>query len=103
MEEAKEWIKRGQKKLAEKNAQQRSSVVINIGNQIDFSPDGSIAIQDMILTNKKGEPYAPGKISEWFGNGKGAKPLLKAQFEKYIGDDGRSYLRRKPEADAGDD
>lgn len=97
------WMDRGRKRLAEKNEQQRNSVIINIGNQIDFAPTGCIAIQDLILTNKKGEPYTPGKIAEWFGNGKSAKPQLKAQFEKYLGEDGRSYLRRKSEASTDDD
>ena len=92
-----EWMERGRQKLADKNQQLRDSIVTNIGNQIDFAPTGSVAIRDLILTNKKGDTYTSDKIIEWFGNGKNARPELKACFIKYIGEDGRSYLRRKDE------
>jgi RecA-family ATPase len=98
-----DWRERGKKKLMENNQQLQSSIVTNIGNQIDFSPTGSVAIRELILSNKKGEPYTADKIGEWFGNGRNARSDLKAQFEKYIGEDGRSYLRRKREATNADD
>lgn len=90
-----DWKRRGREKLAENNRKQRDSLAINIGNQIDFSPTGSVAIKELILASKSGKAYPPERIAEWFGSGKSAKPELKAQFEKFVGDDGRSYLRRR--------
>ena len=101
-ESKKEWKERGRQKLADNNQSQRDNIVTNIGNQIDFAPAESVAIQDLTLTNKNGKPYTAKEIGEWFGNGKKARPELISQFAKFIGEDGRSYLRRK-DADTEDD
>jgi hypothetical protein len=98
-----EWRARGRQKLADNNQNQRDNVATNIGNQIDFAPAESVAIQDLTLTNKNGKPYTAKEIGEWFGNGKKARPELIRRFEKFIGEDGRSYLRRKDDDTEDDD
>jgi hypothetical protein len=98
-----EWRERGRQKLADNNQSQRENIATNIGNQIDFAPDESVAIQDLTLTNKNGKPYTTKEIGEWFGNGKKARPELIRRFEKFIGEDGRSYLRRKDDDTENDD
>lgn len=94
------WM-RGQEKLKENNSQQRDNVFTDLRNAIDFSPTGSIAIRDLEILNKNSNPYPADKISAWFGEGKDARPAYKAAFEKYIGDDGRAYLRRREDAEDG--
>ena len=92
------WM-RGQEKLRENNSQQRDNVFIDLRNAVEFSQTGSVAIRDLEILNKNGNPYPADKISAWFGDGKEARPHYKAEFEKYIGDDGRAYLRRREMAE----
>lgn len=87
--------KRGRQRLQENNRKQRDSVLIDIRNAVDFSPTGSVAIRDLNILNKNGNPYDADKISGWFGDGATARPACKREFEKFIGDDGRAYLRRR--------
>ena len=94
------WM-RGQEKLKENNSKQRDNVFTDLRNAIDFSPTGSVAIRDLEILNKNSNPYSADKISAWFGEGTDARPSYKAAFEKYIGDDGRAYLRRREDAEDG--
>ena len=66
---------------------------------MDFSPTGSVAIRDLEILNKNGNPYSVDKISAWFGDGNSARPTYKKEFEKYLGDDGRAYLRRREDTE----
>ena len=70
---------------------------------VDFSQSGCVAIQDLDIMNKKGNLYETHKILEWFGDGKGARALYKLEFEKFVGEDGRAYLRRKEAPNCEDD
>jgi RecA-family ATPase len=96
--EMKSW-ERGRQRLQENNRKQRDSALIDIRNAVDFSPTGSVAIRDLEILNKNGNPYSVDKISAWFGDGGSARPTYKKEFEKYLGDDGRAYLRRREDAE----
>ena len=93
------YREKGRKVLQEKNQAQRDNILIDLRNSVDFSPTGSVAIRDLEILNKNGNPYPTDKISAWFGDGDSARPTYKKEFEKYIGDDGRAYLRRREDAD----
>lgn len=93
------YREKGRKALQEKNQAQRDNILIDLRNAVDFSPSGSVAIRDLEILNKNGNPYPTDKISAWFGDGDSARPAYKREFEKYIGDDGRAYLRRREDAD----
>jgi len=95
--EMKSW-ERGRQHLQENNKKQRDNALIDIRNAVDFSPTGSVAIRDLEILNKNGNPYSVDKISAWFGDGNSARPNYKKEFEKYLGDDGRAYLRRREDA-----
>jgi RecA-family ATPase len=95
--EMKSW-ERGRQHLQENNKKQRDNALIDIRNAVDFSPTGSVAIRDLEILNKNGNPYSVDKISAWFGDGNSARPTYKKEFEKYLGDDGRAYLRRREDA-----
>lgn len=97
--EMKSW-ERGRQRLQENNKKQRDNALIDIRNAVDFSPSGSVAIRDLEILNKNGNPYSVDKISSWFGDGRNARPTYKKEFEKFIGDDGRAYLRRHEAADS---
>lgn len=92
--EMKSW-ERGRQRLQDNNQKQRDNALIDIRNAVDFSPTGSVAIRDLEILNKNGNPYSVDKISAWFGDGNSARPTYKKEFEKYLGDDGRAYLRRR--------
>lgn len=96
--EMKSW-ERGRQHLQENNKKQRDNALIDIRNAVDFSPTGSVAIRDLEILNKNGNPYSVDKISAWFGDGNSARPTYKKEFEKYLGDDGRAYLRRREDAE----
>ena len=93
------YREKGRKVLQEKNRAKRDNILIDLRNAMDFSPTGSVAIRDLEILNKNGNPYPTDKISAWFGDGDSARPTYKKEFEKYIGDDGRAYLRRREDAD----
>lgn len=96
--EMKSW-ERGRQRLQDNNQKQRDNALIDIRNAVDFSPTGSVAIRDLEILNKNGNPYSVDKISAWFGDGNSARPTYKKEFEKYLGDDGRAYLRRREDAE----
>ena len=96
--EMKSW-ERGRQHLQENNKKQRDNALIDIRNAVDFSPTGSVAIRDLEILNKNGNPYSVDKISAWFGDGNSARPTYKKEFEKYLGDDGRAYLRRREDTE----
>ncbi len=93
--EVAERMLRGRKKLAENNQNLWDRVLADIRNAVDFSATGSVAVRDLKIVNKMGNPYSADKINEWFGNGQNAKEAFKQQFETYVGPDGSNYLRRR--------
>lgn len=86
---------RGREALKKNNRQLRDNRLIDLRNAVDFSPTGCVAIQDLTILNKNGNPYSADKISSWFGDGESQIPSYKALFEKFRGEDGRAYLRRR--------
>ena len=93
------YREKGRKILQDNNQKQRDNALIDIRNAVDFSPTGSVPIRDLNILNKNGNPYSADKISAWFGDGNSARPGYKKEFEKFIGDDGRAYLRRREDTE----
>ena len=86
------WAKAQEKrkeKAKKKKAKDRNSFEIAFTNlELNNQPVSISAIAEAIHTK-------PETVKGWFGNGKTAKEEYKECFEKYIGEDGKAYIKRK--------
>jgi RecA-family ATPase len=98
-ESEKPWYERGKEKRRKKIEHQKNGYLIDIQNALDTSGADAIAIDDLTLTNAKGERINPKTIKGWLGNGNQAQDDLKKVYEKFMGEDGRAWLRRRIDAD----
>ena len=76
-------------KAAKKKTEVRNKFEIAFTNlELGGEPVSIMAIAEAIDTK-------PETVKGWFGNGKTAKNEYKKCFEKYIGEDGKAYIKRK--------
>ena len=93
------WKERGWKAKADSDQKQRDAVFDAIWEAVSKSASGSVAIRDLEICTKTGNPYPSDTISEWFGEGKEAREYYKQNFVKYLGKDRRAYLRFREDTD----
>ena len=78
-------------KAAKKKTEVRNKFEIAFTNlELGGEPVSITALAEAIDTK-------PETVKGWFGNGKTAKEEYKKCFEKYIGEDGKAYIKRKEE------
>ena len=75
-----------QKKTREKKLNEFEIEFQNI--EFDGRDVSATELADALNTNSK-------ELLSWLGEGKRQKKELKEKFEKYSGDDGKTYIRRK--------
>ena len=76
-------------KAAKKKTEVRNKFEIAFTNlELGGGPVSITALAEAIDTK-------PETVKGWFGNGKTAKNEYKKCFEKYIGEDGKAYIKRK--------
>lgn len=93
------WKEQGRDKLAANNNSLWERVLNEITDAVDSSPDGCVAINELHIVNKAGNPYTSDNISAWFGDGTSAKDDFKWGLVKFTGTDGRRYLKRRTSED----
>ena len=98
-ESEKPWYERGKEKRRKKIEHQKNGYLIDIQNALDMSGADAIAIDDLTLTDAKGKRINPKTIKGWLGNGNQAQDDLKKAYEKFMGEDGRAWLRRRNDTD----
>ena len=80
---------RRKEKAAKKKVEVRNKFEIAFTNlELGGEPVSVSAIAEAIDTK-------PETVKGWFGNGKTAKEEYKKCFEKYLGEDGKAYIKRK--------
>jgi RecA-family ATPase len=98
-ESEKPWYERGKEKRRKKIEHQKNGYLIDIQNALDMSGADAIAIDDLTLTDTKGKRINPKTIKGWLGNGNQAQDDFKKAYEKFMGEDGRAWLRRRNDTD----
>ena len=98
-ESEKPWYERGKEKRRKKIEHQKNGYLIDIQNALDMSGADAIAIDDLTLTDAKGKRINPKTIKGWLGNGNQAQDDFKKAYEKFMGEDGRAWLRRRNDTD----
>ena len=88
---------RRKEKAAKKKEETRNKFEIAFTNlELSGEPVSIMAIAEAIDTKAE-------TVKGWFGNGKTAKEEYKKCFEKYLGEDGKAYIKRKEEGADGTD
>lgn len=96
----KTWKEKAREKRKENIEHQKNGYMLDIQNAFDMSGANAIAIDDLALTKANGDSISPQTVKGWFGNGSRANDELKRSYEKFIGEDGRTWLRRRNDTDA---
>ena len=82
-------IQKRKKQAEDQRREKRNAFEIEFSNlELDGQDVSAQALADNLETTSK-------ELLSWFGNGQRQKKDLKKEYEKYVGEDGKTYIRRR--------
>ena len=94
------WWDRGRQKRAKAIQKQKNRLQIDMGNAVDLN-GGAVSVAALAETLEKSvkdgkvERYQATTIAGWFNEKSKSHPELREDFEAFIGEDARAWIRRK--------